>query len=128
MIPIEYHQNIFERAKRGYSIDFRINKVPNSHLNVYAGRTGRILNIRLKKHKHYQIEWIEIAVDSLGYGKSKLVSFPVEHITLNKPVSKPTYTDYSYERERIVDAFEPEDQDQDQDEDKDNECDDIYDE
>ena len=126
MIPTEYHQNVFERAKRGYPIDFTINKVPNSRLNFYAGRTGRILNIRCKPGRTIQIEWLEVLVESLSYGKPKVVSFPVEHITINKPVKK-TYSDYSYtEREhmeRVVDAFEPEHEDEEE-----RESDDIYDE
>jgi hypothetical protein len=94
MIPVEQHKSVFQKAKRGSSIDFFINRVPKSHLNSYVGRTGKIRNIRLKKGT-YKIEWIDVIVNSLGYGKCKLVSFPVEHITLITPSTKPTYTNYA---------------------------------
>lgn len=106
MIPVEYHQNIFENAKRGQIIDFVITKVPNSSLNFYAGRSGRIRNIRIRNRR---IEWLDLSVDSLGYGSNKLVRFTPDHITLKTPVVKKIYTDYKDydQKDNIVDeSFE----------------------
>lgn len=104
MIPIEYHENVFRQAKSGHKFEFVINRVPNSHLNRYVGKTGKIHNIRMKGRR---IAWLDVSIDSLGYGKWKLVSFPVEHITLLKPIVKKIYTDYEeYEKDNIVDGYE----------------------
>jgi hypothetical protein len=119
MIPIEYHDNLFRQAKYGHKVDFVINRVPNSPLNCYIGRTGSIQNIRMQNKR---IKWLDILVDSYGYGKCKLVSFPVDHITLIKPAVKKIYTNYQdYTNDNIVDDF-PVEQDDDEPEEYD-----IYD-
>jgi hypothetical protein len=105
MIPIKDHETVFRQAKSGHKFEFVINRVPNSHLNRYIGRTGKIHNIRMKGNR---IAWLDISVDSLMYGKWKLVSFPVEHITLIKPVIKKTYANYDdYEQDNILDEYNP---------------------
>jgi hypothetical protein len=92
MIPIEYHQALFNQSRAGMKVDFVIIRVPGSALNVYIGRTGSIRNIRME---HGRIKWLDILIDSFGYGKSKLVNFPVDHIFLTKPLGKRVYTSYA---------------------------------
>lgn len=125
MISTEYHQAVFEQARRGRHVGFVINRVTGSHLNRYIGRSGRILNIRME---HNRIKWLDIVVDSYGYGAPKLVTFPVEHITLTNTNGKTTYDnyyDYAMEHnDNIVDVWEPEPDYRDDDEQDDN----IYDE
>lgn len=122
MIPIEYHDNIFKQAKYGRKIDFVINKVPNSPFNCYVGRTGSIQNIRMQNNR---IKWLDILVDSYGYGKCKLISFPVDHITIIKPAVKKVYTDYGeYAKDNIVDDVQHDFEQDDDEHDNSN----IYDE
>jgi hypothetical protein len=128
MIPIEYHHSLFNQARAGINIDFLIIRVPGSALNIYVGRTGSIRNIRME---HGRIKWLDILVDSYGYGKPKLVNFPVDHILLTKPLGKRTYTSYaSYANDNIMDDVfqDPDEHIQDPDEhiqDDDNVYDDV---
>jgi hypothetical protein len=74
-----------------------------------------------------RIVWLDIVVDSCGYGKPKLVSFPVEHISLIKPVAKKTYSGYNEYfkdfKDNIVDGNQAENDDEYEPEN----ADDIYD-